>query len=328
VAGVRIHGDAAGGGGRMAWVTFLDAGMAKTALMLDGMQVYDHVLKVAPLGGGGAPAAGPGAPGLPGGAGPGGETAAGGAPSVVGIPGGAPQMIAGPPRFGGGPSRSHDPERTMRTIHVGGIPMEDAGVNEALIAEFFKSVGDVSAVRISGRFAWVEFSQQGSAQQAMALDGQQLGSGSLRISQSKTPIHTAGWRKGQGMVGGARAPAAPRMAHVAPGGGFPQPGYPLQQGYPPQQGAPFGVEPGTFHQVPGYPPAGMPQAGMTQAGMPQAGMPQAGMPQAGYGYPPQQAYGAFQPQGGYGYPPQGGAAAPYGGGQQSAAGYGGGYGSQ
>jgi len=315
----------------MAWVTFLDAAMAKTALMLDGMQVYDHVLKVAPLGGGGAPAAGaarPGVPGLPGGAGPGGETTTGVAPSVVGIPGGAPQMIGGPPRFGGGPNRSHDPERTMRTIHVGGIPMEDAGVNEALIAEFFKSVGDVSAVRISGRFAWVEFSQQGSAQQAMALDGQQLGSGSLRISQSKTPIHTAGWRKGQGMVAGARPPAVAPIAHVTSGGGFPQPGYAPQQGYPPQQGAPFGAQPG-FAQMPGYPPMGMQQAGMQQAGMQQAGMQQAGMPQTGYGYPPPQAYGAYPHQGGYGYPPQGGAAPPHGGGQQPAAGFGQrGYGTQ
>lgn len=52
----------------------------------------------------------------------------------------------------------------------------------------------VLAVRKSGRFAWVEFSTIQAAHQALALDGEPLGTGMLKISQSKTPIHTAGWR--------------------------------------------------------------------------------------------------------------------------------------
>ena len=52
----------------------------------------------------------------------------------------------------------------------------------------------VLAVRKSGRFAWVEFSTIQAAHQALQLDGEPLGTGMLKISQSKTPIHTAGWR--------------------------------------------------------------------------------------------------------------------------------------
>lgn len=52
----------------------------------------------------------------------------------------------------------------------------------------------VLAVRKSGRFAWVEFTSIQAAHQALTLDGELLGSNMLKISQSKTPIHTAGWR--------------------------------------------------------------------------------------------------------------------------------------
>ena len=52
----------------------------------------------------------------------------------------------------------------------------------------------VNAVRKSGRFAWVEFASLAVSQQALALDGESLGSGVMKVSQSKTPIHTAGWR--------------------------------------------------------------------------------------------------------------------------------------
>ncbi len=52
----------------------------------------------------------------------------------------------------------------------------------------------VNAVRKSGRFAWVEFATLQAAQTAMSLDGESLGSGTMKVSASKTPIHTAGWR--------------------------------------------------------------------------------------------------------------------------------------
>ena len=54
--------------------------------------------------------------------------------------------------------------------------------------------GQVLAVRKSGRFAWIEFGTLQAAQMAMSLDGESLGNGILKISTSKTPIHTAGWR--------------------------------------------------------------------------------------------------------------------------------------
>ena len=49
-------------------------------------------------------------------------------------------------------------------------------------------------MRKSGRFAWVEFASLAVSQQALALDGESLGAGVMKVSQSKTPIHTAGWR--------------------------------------------------------------------------------------------------------------------------------------
>lgn len=55
-------------------------------------------------------------------------------------------------------------------------------------------LGQVNAVRKSGRFAWVEFATLQASQQALTLDGESLGAGIMKVSQSKTPIHTAGWR--------------------------------------------------------------------------------------------------------------------------------------
>ena len=49
-------------------------------------------------------------------------------------------------------------------------------------------------MRKSGRFAWIEFASLQSAQQALALDGESMGTGTMKVSASKTPIHTAGWR--------------------------------------------------------------------------------------------------------------------------------------
>lgn len=151
------------------------------ALLLDGMAVFDRTIKVSMARGG----AGPG---------------------VV---------------------RSNDPDRVQRTVHVGGLPMEE--LSETVLADFFQNVGEVNrinldlarstgvmflsalrcthslhlmhtmwlqvlAVRKSGRFAWVEFTSIQAAHQALTLDGELLGSNMLKISQSKTPIHTAGWR--------------------------------------------------------------------------------------------------------------------------------------
>lgn len=58
----------------------------------------------------------------------------------------------------------------------------------------YLSLAQVLAVRKSGRFAWVEFTSIQAAHQALTLDGGLLGANMLKISQSKTPIHTAGWR--------------------------------------------------------------------------------------------------------------------------------------
>ena len=46
-------------------------------------------------------------------------------------------------RGGAGPGvvRSNDPDRVQRTIHVGGLPMED--LSESVLAEFFQHVGEV-----------------------------------------------------------------------------------------------------------------------------------------------------------------------------------------
>lgn len=49
-------------------------------------------------------------------------------------------------------------------------------------------------MRKSGRFAWVEFNTLQAAMAATNLDGESLGSGTMKVSASKTPIHTAGWR--------------------------------------------------------------------------------------------------------------------------------------
>lgn len=46
-------------------------------------------------------------------------------------------------RGGAGPGvvRSNDPDRVQRTVHVGGLPMEE--LSEAVLADFFQNVGEV-----------------------------------------------------------------------------------------------------------------------------------------------------------------------------------------
>ena len=48
-------------------------------------------------------------------------------------------------RGGAGPGvvRSNDPDRVQRTVHVGGLPMEE--LSETVLADFFQNVGEVSA---------------------------------------------------------------------------------------------------------------------------------------------------------------------------------------
>ena len=46
-------------------------------------------------------------------------------------------------RGGAGPGvvRSNDPDRVQRTVHVGGLPMEE--LSETVLADFFQNVGEV-----------------------------------------------------------------------------------------------------------------------------------------------------------------------------------------
>ncbi|KAK9828975.1 hypothetical protein WJX72_003168 [[Myrmecia] bisecta] len=154
---------------------------------------------------------------------------------------------------GPGPVRSTEPdsERALRTIHVGGLPMDDLA--EVVLADYFAHVGEVFAVRKSGKFAWVEFTTAQAAQQALNLDGEALTPGSsMRIALSKTPIHTAGWRSAAARpasLGRSALPAASSAAHPAyppndgafvagsampPARGPPGPGYGYPQGPPPR----------------------------------------------------------------------------------------------
>jgi hypothetical protein len=68
--------------------------------------------------------------------------------------------------------------------------------------------GEVTAVRISGRFAWVEFLDVRAANAALALDGETTGGHHLRVSQSKSAIHSNGLKK--------RAPAGVRSTSRRP----------------------------------------------------------------------------------------------------------------
>ena len=49
-------------------------------------------------------------------------------------------------RGGAGPGvvRSNDPDRVQRTVHVGGLPMEE--LSETVLANFFQNVGEASTL--------------------------------------------------------------------------------------------------------------------------------------------------------------------------------------
>ena len=51
-------------------------------------------------------------------------------------------------RGGAGPGvvRSNDPDRVQRTIHVGGLPMEE--LSETVLADFFQNVGEVQDAQL------------------------------------------------------------------------------------------------------------------------------------------------------------------------------------
>lgn len=51
-------------------------------------------------------------------------------------------------RGGAGPGvvRSNDPDRVQRTVHVGGLPMEE--LSETVLADFFQNVGEVGEVAV------------------------------------------------------------------------------------------------------------------------------------------------------------------------------------
>ena len=109
-----------------------------------------------------------------------------------------------------------------------------AGAEPCLDAE------QVLAVRKSGRFAWVEFSTIQAAHQALQLDGEPLGTGMLKISQSKTPIHTAGWRAPVRLLCVAHCPSAALPGGVpgVPGSAGRQGPVPSAFGYAPRWAMP------------------------------------------------------------------------------------------
>jgi len=87
-----------------------------------------------------------------------------------------------------------DHEKILRTIHIDNI---DFAITEFHLAQYFGVVGVVSAVRIassgsSNRKAWVEFRDVQSAEASFQLDNQVLGSHPIRITPSRSAIHTNG----------------------------------------------------------------------------------------------------------------------------------------
>ena len=58
-------------------------------------------------------------------------------------------------RGGAGPGvvRSNDPDRVQRTVHVGGLPMEE--LSETVLADFFHNVGEVTRQSCVQHARWV-----------------------------------------------------------------------------------------------------------------------------------------------------------------------------
>ena len=142
-------------------------------------------------------------------------------------------------------------------------------------------------MRISGRFCWVEFAEPRAAQAALEcapharpppaspraspqrpltlpslsrLDGSTTGGHHLRVSQSKSAIHSNGLRRGGGAPpqDAAAAYGHAAAAYGAPPAAQAYPGYPpaaygaaygAAQAYP-GYAAPYGAETGSFHTAP------------------------------------------------------------------------------
>ncbi|BDA45908.1 probable polyadenylate-binding protein-interacting protein 8 at N-terminal half [Coccomyxa sp. Obi] len=251
VTQIRIAGDPSYDT-RYAFIEFTTPEESQTAMMLDGMNVFDRQIRVNMARGGSGP----------------------------------------------GIVRSNDPDRVQRTIHIGGLPFDE--LSEDTIAEYFSHVGEVNAVRKSGRFAWVEFQTLQAAQTAMSLDGESLGTGTMKVSASKTPIHTAGWRaqKFRDQPG----PATPAGSAVPP---LPSPQPPPMR--PPMD---YGRGPGPAGPPPsnyGPPPPSMPAPPAYQSRPPPPAMPPYAGPTAYGGGPPAPYAAPLPPYGGaphgYGPPP-------------------------
>jgi len=217
--------------------------MAQCALALDGLQLGSRQVKVSLAKGAGA--GGGGGPGLPG-------MGAGLPPPPYGAPygmPGAPGMAAlapygamphgaaaalmpygaaalGLPAAAGGHRSTQDPMRVAKTIYVDGVP---AAVDEDTLATFFAMCGTVLAVRLAPpagasleRRSWVEFESPDAARVAVQYDGTVMGGSTLRVTPSRTAIHTNGLRApvagGGGPPGGLPGPPVPGgdpMAHGA-----------------------------------------------------------------------------------------------------------------
>eukprot|EP00191_Tetraselmis_sp_GSL018_P008332 CAMPEP_0177615486 /NCGR_PEP_ID=MMETSP0419_2-20121207/23475_1 /TAXON_ID=582737 /ORGANISM="Tetraselmis sp., Strain GSL018" /LENGTH=373 /DNA_ID=CAMNT_0019113135 /DNA_START=470 /DNA_END=1592 /DNA_ORIENTATION=+ len=176
---VRIAGDPSYNT-RYCFVEFASDASAQNALSLNGLQLGDRAIRV-------SIAKQPGAAGAAG-------AAAGGYGSMM--PFGS--------AFGMGmqgmgnrvrTQKPQDPERVAKTIHIDNV---DVSINEYHLAQYFGVCGAVVAVRIAGspaqlkRKAWVEFQDLAAAQAAFQLDNQVVGSLAIRITPSKTVIHTNG----------------------------------------------------------------------------------------------------------------------------------------
>ena len=122
---------------------------------------------------------------------------------------------------------NHDPVRVAKTIFVDGVLLT---VSEETLATFFSMCGAVFAVRLtppapSGdmRRAWVEFENLESARLALQYDSTVMGGSTLRVSASRSQIHTNGLRETVappegvplGLPRPGEAPAAPAAAGTA-----------------------------------------------------------------------------------------------------------------
>ena len=114
--------------------------------------------------------------------------------------------------------RTYDPEKVKRTVHVANL---DVGITEEHLAQYFSACGALVAIRTSGgltaqpRFAWIEFGSEQSAQAAVGLTGQTLGTQQLRIQISRSAIQNATW-KAEDATGGAPAAAPVAVAEAEP----------------------------------------------------------------------------------------------------------------